>query len=73
MLVEVVNNDIGRAVRALKSKLGKDGLLSELRRREYYLSPSEWRKKKDTIALARKQKHRKVKVWKFKTKKRGGH
>ena len=36
ILVTVRNNNVEKAMRVLKKKLQKDGLMKELRRREYY-------------------------------------
>ena len=36
MRVEVRDNDITKALRKFKKKLADDGLLQELRKREYY-------------------------------------
>ena len=37
--VEVRNNDMGRAMRKFKKKVQEDGILQELRQREYYEKP----------------------------------
>ena len=42
--VEVRNNDINRALRKFKKLVQEDGLLQELRNREYYEKPSIKRK-----------------------------
>jgi len=72
MIVQVINNDLHHAVRALKLKISKDGLLSEIRRRQGHLSRTERRKVKDALAHRRKQKHSRLKVWKGQEKKRHG-
>ena len=46
ILVTVRNNNVEKAMRVLKKKLQKDGLMKELRRREYYEKPSAKRQKK---------------------------
>ena len=46
ILVTVRNNNVEKAMRVLKKKLQKDGLMKELRRREYYEKPSEKRVRK---------------------------
>ena len=64
MRVDVRNNDIDQALRILKKKMQREGLLRELRRRRAYEKPSEQRirEKKDAIRrahkLARKQAQR---------------
>ena len=47
--IEVRNNNVEKALRVLKKKLLKDGVMKELRDRQYYQKPSfkkERRKKK---------------------------
>ncbi len=49
--IEVRNNNIEKALRVLKKKLLKDGVMKELRDRQYYSKPS-WNKrekKKESI------------------------
>jgi len=38
MQVEVKNNDVNRALRKLKKKIAEDGLMQDLRRREFFES-----------------------------------
>jgi ribosomal protein S21 len=73
IVVQVNNGDINRAIKVLKLRLSKDGVLHEAKQREYYLSRSERRKAKDSIAQHRKQKHSRFKVWKKQEKKKRGH
>jgi len=42
--IEVRNNNIEKALRVLKKKLLKDGVMKELRDRQYYSKPS-WKKR----------------------------
>ena len=57
--VTVRNNNVEKAMRVLKKKLQKDGLMKELRRREYYEKPSEKRVRKGKeMAAAWKKKER---------------
>ena len=59
MEVIVRNNNVEKAMRVLKKKLQKDGLMKELRRREYYEKPSEKRVRKGKeMAAAWKKKER---------------
>lgn len=51
--VEVRNNDINYALRKFKKKVQEDGILQELREREYYTKPSEARKKAKAAGRAR--------------------
>lgn len=53
LFVEVRNNDVGRAMRKLKKMVTNEGLVKELRAKEYYEKPS-LRKKKEKAA-ARKR------------------
>ncbi|RRH96015.1 30S ribosomal protein S21 [Mesorhizobium tamadayense] len=56
MRVDVRNNDVDQALRALKRKLQREGLLRELKRRRAYEKPSERRVRErgDAIRRARK-------------------
>ena len=51
--VEVRNNDFGRALRKFKKKVQEDGILQEVRQREYFEKPSIKRKKAKAAARAR--------------------
>lgn len=51
--VEVRNNDVNYALRKFKKKVQEDGILQELREREYYEKPSETRKKAKAAGRAR--------------------
>jgi small subunit ribosomal protein S21 len=53
LVVTVVNNDVNRALRKLKKKVNNDGLLKELRERQYYEKPSAKRKKAKAAARKR--------------------
>jgi small subunit ribosomal protein S21 len=53
LYVEVHNNDVNRAMRKLKKMVNNDGLLKEVRDKEYYEKPSL--KKKKAKAAARKR------------------
>ena len=56
--VQVRNNNVEKAIRVLKKKIQKDGLMRELRQRQYYEKPSakKRRKKKENIANVKKLK-----------------
>ena len=43
--VKVRDNNVVKAMRILKKKLEKDGLMQEIRRRQYYEKPSEKKKR----------------------------
>ena len=51
--VEVRNNDVSFALRKLKKKIAEDGLLQELRQREFFEKPSITRAKAKKAGRAR--------------------
>jgi small subunit ribosomal protein S21 len=51
--VEVRNNDVNFALRKFKKKIQEDGLLQELREREFYQKPSEKRARAKAAGIAR--------------------
>lgn len=51
--VEVRNGDFNKAMRRFKKMVQDDGLLQELRKREYYEKPSAKRKREKAAARAR--------------------
>lgn len=53
LIVEVRNNDVNYALRKFKKKVQEDGILQEVRNREYYEKPSLVRKKSKAAARAR--------------------
>jgi len=55
--VEVRKGNLEQAMRVLKRKVQKEGLVKELRMRQYYEKPSEKlrRKKKENIANCKKK------------------
>lgn len=58
MRVEVHNNDVNKALRKLKKKLQEDGILQELRNREYYESKGTKRRKAKEAATRRFKRQR---------------
>lgn len=56
MRIEVVENQIEQALKALKRRMQKDGVFQEMKRRAYYEKPSVKRKRKQ--AMARKKRRR---------------
>lgn len=56
MKIEVVDNEIELALKALKKGMLKEGLFKEMKRRAYYEKPSVKRKRKQ--AEARKKRRR---------------
>ena len=51
--VNVINNDVSKALRKLKKKISEDGLLQELRKREYYESKGTKRRLEKKAAFRR--------------------
>jgi len=49
-LIKVYDNQIEKALKALKRQLAKEGLLKELKRRSFYEKPSVKRKRKQKEA-----------------------
>lgn len=72
--VEVYNNDVGQALKVLKNKMSKDGILAELKRRRHAEKPSEAKRRKHREALKRMRKSkgrsRRAGGWKYKDKSR---
>lgn len=60
--VEVINGDIDRAIRELKNKMSKEGILTELKCRKFAEKPSEKkrRKRREALKKVRKSRGRKV-------------
>ena len=44
--VEVRGGNLEKAMRVLKKKIQKDGLMKEIRRRQFYIKPSEKKREK---------------------------
>ena len=53
LYVQVRNNDISRAVRKLKRLMQDEGIILEMRKRKYYVKPSEKRAKAKAAGRAR--------------------
>ena len=56
--VEVINDDIEHAIKILKNKMSKDGILSELKRRRFAEKPSEAKRRKRREAQKKLRKSR---------------
>ena len=48
--------DINRAIKRFKRKVEKEGIMRELKKRKYYLKPSERKKEKRIAAQKRRRK-----------------
>tara|TARA_B100001057_G_C22401537_1_gene776114 strand:+ start:426 stop:656 length:231 start_codon:yes stop_codon:yes gene_type:complete len=53
LYVAVRNNDVSRAVRKLKRLMQDEGIILEMRKRKYYVKPSEKRAKAKAAGRAR--------------------
>jgi len=65
MLVIVKNNDINQALRKLKKKMFNEGIIKELRKREFYEQPSVKRRRERAEAVkraARKQRDKYIEL-----------
>ena len=51
MDVQVKNNDVDFALRLLKKKVLKAGMIQELKRRRYYEKPSERRRRQKRVGI----------------------
>lgn len=58
LAVAVHNNDVNKALRRLKKKLAEDGIMQDLRNREYYESKGTKRRKAKEAAIRRYKKQR---------------
>lgn len=56
MEIRVQGNDLERALKALKSKLQKEGLFREIKKRSFYEKPSVKRKRKQVEARRKMRK-----------------
>ena len=59
--VQVRNNNVEKAIRVLKKKIQKDGLMRELRQRQYYEKPTLKRQRKLKESLRRVAKENRLK------------
>ena len=59
--VQVRNNNVEKAIRVLKKKIQKDGLVKELRQRQHYEKPTLKRQRKHKENLRRVAKENRLK------------
>ena len=59
--VQVRNNNVEKAIRVLKKKIQKDGMMRELRQRQYYEKPTLKRQRKLKESLRRVAKENRLK------------
>ena len=62
MQVVVKNGNVERAMRTLKKKLQKEGLLKELKQKQYFEKPSAKRKRKKAEGIKRYQRNLRKKM-----------
>ena len=62
--IEVRNNNVEKALRVFKKKLLKDGVMKELRDRQYYQKPSFKKREKKKESVRRHKKDQKIKALK---------
>ena len=62
MQVAVKNGNVEREMRTLKKKLQKEGLLKELKQKQYFEKPSAKRKRKKAEGIKRYQRNLKKKI-----------
>jgi len=62
--IEVRNNNIEKALRVLKKKLLKDGVMKELRDRQYYQKPSFKKREAKKESIRRHKKAQQIKALK---------
>ena len=53
--VFVKNNNVDYALRKLKKKIAEDGIMNELKERQFYIKPSEKQRKAKAASRAREQ------------------
>lgn len=58
--VEVYNNDISKALRKLKKKIADDGIMQDIRAKEYFESKSVKRRKAKEAAIRRYAKNQRM-------------
>ena len=59
--VIVRNNNVEKAMRILKKKLLRDGLMKEMKERQYYSKPSEVKREAKKQSIRRIKKERRLK------------
>lgn len=58
LFVEVKNNNMDGAIRSLNRKVKQEGIIKEIRRRQFYEKPSVARRRKAAEAVRRAAKNR---------------
>jgi len=65
---EVINGDIERAIKELKNKMSKEGVITELKHKRFAEKPSEKKRRKHREALKKMRKSRGKKARQYKRK-----
>ena len=60
--VTVRNNNVDKAMRVLKKKLLKDGMMRELKERQYYQKPSHVKREAKKQSIRRHKKEQKLRA-----------
>lgn len=60
MEIIVRNNNVEKALRLMKRKMKKNGMLQELKDRQYYQKPSEKRREAKKRGIARRKKEQRI-------------
>jgi small subunit ribosomal protein S21 len=63
--VDVRDNNVDQALRALKKKMQREGLLREMRAKEFYEKPSEKKARQAKEAIKRKRKTDRIRAVKM--------
>lgn len=53
MQVKVYDNDVGKALRILKKKLQREGVLREMKERRHYMKPSQVKAREKAMGIKR--------------------
>ena len=59
LCVEVFNNNVDGALKILKKKVKESGLMLELRKKSYYIKPSDAKREKRALGRLRQQRRQK--------------
>lgn len=62
LMVEVRNNNVEKAIRLLNRKVKQEGIIREIRERQYYEKPSTVRRRKKAEAIRRATKAKRAEV-----------
>jgi len=60
MEIIVRNNNVEKALRLMKRKMKKNGMMKELKDRQYYQKPSEKRREAKKRGIARRKKEQRI-------------